>query len=264
MMIDADVVAVSPSSVYRVLKSADLLHKWNRNPSGKGDGFKGPLGKHEHWHVDVSYLNIKGTFYYLCSILDGYSRYIVHWEIREAMTEADIEIIIQRGREKYPGEYPRIISDNGPQFISKDFKEFIRITGMSHVRTSTYYPQSNGKIERWHQSLKKECIRPKCPLSLDEAREVVKDFVTYYNTKRLHSAIGYITPLDKLQGNEIFIFSERDRKLEQARDKRKQNRRKLNFQRTCSTRLTKEACVHRLASSVETEAGSAGEQPAKG
>jgi transposase InsO family protein len=81
------------------------------------------------------------------------------------MTEAEIEVILQRGREKYPEAKPRIISDNGPQFIARDFKEFIRIAGMTHVRTSPGYPQSNGKLERWHKSLKSECIRPGTPLT---------------------------------------------------------------------------------------------------
>lgn len=225
MMLDADVVAVSPSSVYRVLSAGGYLRKWHPGSSGKGDGFKGPTRPHEHWHVDISYLNIRATFYYLCSILDGFSRSIVHWEIREAMKEADVEIIVQRGREKYPGEKPRIISDNGPQFIAKDFKEFIRISGMDHVTISPYYPQSNGKIERWHQSLKRECIRPKCPLSLEDARRVVGRFVDHYNAERLHSAIGYITPKDKLEGKEKDIFAERDRKLCEARELRKQRRR---------------------------------------
>ncbi len=121
MMLDRDVVAVSPASVYRVLRDAGLLRKWNRKVSRKGTGFVQPLQPHEHWHVDVSYINIGGTFYYLCSLLDGYSRHIVHWEIRESMTEAEIEIIIQRARESFPGARPRIISDNGPQFIAKDF-----------------------------------------------------------------------------------------------------------------------------------------------
>ena len=75
------------------------------------------------------------------------------------MTETDIEIVLERAKEKYPEARPRIISDNGPQFIANDFKEFIRISGMTHVRTSPYYPQSNGKIERWHKLLKCECIR---------------------------------------------------------------------------------------------------------
>jgi putative transposase len=111
----------------------------------EGTGFEQPLVVHQHWHIDVSYINISGTFYYLCSILDGCSRYIVNWDLRDSMTEADIEIILQGAKEQYPEARPRVISDNGPQFIAKDFKEFIRVSGMTHVRTSPYYPQSNGK-----------------------------------------------------------------------------------------------------------------------
>jgi putative transposase len=92
--------------------------------------------------VDISYLNIAGTFFYLCSVLDGCSRFLLHWELRAAMTELDVEIVLQRARERYPGTFPRIITDNGPQFIAKDFKEFIRLAGLTHVKTSPYYPQS--------------------------------------------------------------------------------------------------------------------------
>ena len=221
MMLDADVVAVSPSSVYRALRDAGLMKAHNSKPSLKGKGFQQPLRAHEHWHVDVSYINIAGTFFYLCGPLDGCSRYIVHWEIREAMTEADVETIIQRGRERFAGERPRIISDNGPQFIAKDFKEFIRICGMTHVRTSPYYPQSNGKIERWHKTLKGECIRVKVPLSPEDARRLVTEFVAHYNEVRLHSAIGHVAPADKLAGRDRTIFAERDRKLEAARERRR-------------------------------------------
>jgi putative transposase len=150
MMLDQDVVAVSPASVYRVLAKAGLLEPWNATPSQKGTGFGQPLAPHEHWHTDGSYLNICGTFYYLCSVLDGCSRSSLHWEIRESMTEAEVELVLQKAKEKYPGTTPRLISDNGPQFIARDFKQFVRLSGMDHVRTSPYYPQSNGKIERWH------------------------------------------------------------------------------------------------------------------
>jgi hypothetical protein len=193
-------------------------------PSKKGTGFVQPLQAHEHWHIDVSHLNIAGTFYFLCSILDGYSRFIVHHEIREKMEESDVETILQRARESYPDARPRIISDNGPQFIAKDFKEFIRIAGMTHVKTSPYYPQSNGKIERWHKTLKGESIRVKVPLSLDDARRIVGDYTNHYNSARLHSAIGYVTPKDKLVGRDTAIFAERDRKLDAARERRKQLR----------------------------------------
>ena len=221
MMMDADVVAVSPSSVYRVLLNAGLLSRWNGTPSKKGDGFTQPLKPHEHWHIDISYINISGTFYYMCSVLDGFSRYIVHWDIRESMTEADIEIILQRAREKFPAAQPRIISDNGPQFIARDFKEFIRISGMTHVRTSPYYPQSNGKLERYHKTIKGTCIRVRTPLSMADCVRMVTEFVEHYNNKRLHSAIGYITPTDMLAGRTEAIRAAREAKLNAARDARK-------------------------------------------
>jgi len=224
MMLDAGVVAVSPSSVYRVLRGAGRLERWKSKPSRKGTGFTQPIGPHEHWHTDIAYLNISGTFYYLCSILDGYSRSVLHWEIRESMREADVETILQRARELYPSVNPRLISDNGPQFISKDLKEFIRISGMTHVRTSPYYPQSNGKIERWHKTLKQTTIRPKAPSTLEEARQIVASFVDHYNNVRLHSAIGYVTPADKLAGREQEIWNRRDRSLETARENRRYHR----------------------------------------
>jgi putative transposase len=220
MMLDQDVVAASPSSVYRVLAAAGLLNRWNPKPSKKGAGFEQPVRPHEHWHIDVAYLNLGGTFYYLCSILDGASRAIVHWEIRESMTEADVECVLLRAHEQYPREHPRVISDNGPQFIAKDFKEFIRLTGMTHVRTSPYYPQSNGKIERWHKTIKADAIRPGQPATLEEARSLVARWVEHYNTVRLHSAIGYITPHDFLAGLSEEIWLERDRKLALAREAR--------------------------------------------
>jgi putative transposase len=156
--------------------------------------------------------------------LDGCSRFLVHGELRQTMTEADVEQIIQRVREKFPDVTPRIISDNGPQFIARDFKEFIRICGMTPARTSPYYPQSNGKIERWHRILKEECIRPGTPLTLEDARRIVAKFVEHDNTVRLHSAIGYVTPQDKLHGRDKEIWAARDRKLEAARERRKQKR----------------------------------------
>jgi transposase InsO family protein len=225
LMLDRNVVAVSPATTYRVLANAGLLKRWNdTKTSSKGEGFEQPLKPHEHWHVDISYLNICGTFYYFIGILDGCSRYVVHWDIRESMKEEDVALVIQKALEKFPGVTPRIISDNGPQFISKDFKEFVRISGMTHVRTSPYYPQSNGKLERFHRTIKHECIRPKTPVSIEDAKRLVTNFIEMYNTVRLHSAIGYIAPIDKLNGKAEEIFKARDEKLEAARAARKLER----------------------------------------
>jgi putative transposase len=140
-----------------------------------------------------------GTFHNLCRVLDGHSRSIVHWE-RKSMTEAEIEVILQRARETYPEAKPRIISDNGPQFIARDFKESIRIAGMTHVRTSPGYPQSNGKMERWRKSIKSECIRPGTPLTREDALRLIETYADHYNDVRLDIAIGYVTARDMLAG----------------------------------------------------------------
>ena len=194
MMIDRNIAACAPATVYRVLSQAGLLKRWNAKPSLKGTGFVQPLLPHQHWHVDVSYLNIAGTFYYLCSVLDGASRAIVHWDIRERMTEADIEQILQKAKECHPGVTPRIITDNGPQFLAKDFKEFIRISGMTHVKTSPYDPQSNGKIERFHRTLKHDAVRMQTPLSKADADCVVGGFILHYNTVCLAASSSITTP----------------------------------------------------------------------
>jgi len=154
------------------------------------------------------------------------------------MTEGDIEIIVQRAREAFPQARPRIISDNGPQFIAKDFKEYIRLAGMTHVRTSPFYPQSNGKLERYHKTIKMERIRPRVALSLVESRRQIAEYVGYYNEERLHSAIGDIASKDKLAGRDTQIFKDRDQKLEAARLLRKQKRQKGNTPRVLAGTVT--------------------------
>lgn len=223
MMLDADVVAVSPASVYRVLRAAGLIAS-NTLASKKGKGFVQPLEPHDHWHIDFSYINIASTFYYLCSVLDGCSRYLVAWDIRTSMQEADAEIVLQRARERFPNVRPRIISDQGSQFVAKDFKEFIRVWQTSHVLCSPHYPQSNGKIERFHRTLKERAIRAKAPLSLEDAKRIADEFINHYNDVRLHSAIGFIAPLHRLQNRHLEIFANRDKKLESARQQRKLKR----------------------------------------
>jgi transposase InsO family protein len=230
MMMDADVVAVSPATVYRVLSQAGLLDRWNRKPSKKGTGFIQPTQPHEHWHIDLAHLNLGGRFYYLCVILDGYSRYVVGWAIRSSMTEAEVELIVQRARERFPGKTPRIVSDNGPQFVSKDFKSYIRETQMTHVRTSPYYPQSNGKVEGYIKTYR-GALRYQMPVTLEEAISATEKVIRHYNVERLHSSLGYITPKDKLEGREKEIFAARDRKLEEARARRAEARAKSRSER---------------------------------
>ena len=123
---------------------------------------------------------------------------------------------------------PHLITDNGGQFVSKGFKEFLSHSGLQHTRTAPNHPQSNGKIERFHKTLRNECLRRIesaallfFPSGKKEAVKDMKEFVEYYNNVRLHSAIDYITPRDKLLGNAEKILAERDKKLEQARKRRR-------------------------------------------
>jgi len=218
MMIDDNIVAVSPSTTYRVLKSAGLLNRWNKvKRSAKGGGFIQPTVPHQHWHTDIKYVNFHGSFLFLISVIDGYSRYIVHHELRQNMQEFDIEITIQRALEKYPGYKPRIISDNGPQFISKDFAEYLKFVGLQHIRTSIAYPQGNGKIERYHRTVHEECLMKTSLVNLDDARKQIASYINYYNTKRLHSSLFYLTPEDFLLGRVEEKLYERETTLEEAR-----------------------------------------------
>jgi putative transposase len=217
MMLDDDVVAVSPTSVYRVLKAGGWLDRKWWSPSKKGTGFvsaPGGLKPHEHWHVDVCYINVQGTFYFLITVLDGFppsADFIVHWELRESMKEAEIELVLQKALEKFPGVTPRIISDNPPAAdsswlaISKSSSAWWEPLTCAPARTIRKAIRRGG-LERWHGSLKRECIRPSCPGSLPEARQRIAGFVEHYNTVRLHASLGYITPADKLAGLDAVIF----------------------------------------------------------
>jgi transposase InsO family protein len=221
MMMDDDIAAVSPSTTYRVLKSMGLLNRWNKiKKSSKGNGFEQPVLVHQHWHIDIKYVNFRGTFLFLISIIDGYSRYIVHHELRMNMQEYDVEITVQRALEKYPCVKPRLITDNGSQFISKDFAEYLKQAGLQHIRTSIAYPQSNGKIERYHRTIHEECLMKKSLIDLDDARKQIANFIEYYNTKRLHSSLFYLTPDDFLNGRISEKLIERNTKLQLAKKAR--------------------------------------------
>lgn len=218
MMMDEDVVAVSPSTTYRLLKGYGMLDEWNNvKTTSKGTGFIQPERSHEHWHTDIKYVNFHGTFLFLISIIDGFSRYIVHHELRMNMQEYDVQLTLQKALEKYPGVNPRLITDNGSQFISRDFAEYLKQAGLSHIRTSVNYPQSNGKIERFHRTISEECLRKQSMITLDDARHQVSRYIELYNTKRLHSSLYYLTPEDFLLGNIETKIQAREAKLRRAK-----------------------------------------------
>lgn len=216
-MMDQNIVSASPATVYRILKQAGLIRTWQRRLSRKGKGFHQPTGPHHHWHIDITYVNVQGTFMFLIAIIDGYSRFIVAYELRAAMEEKDVEIVVQRAKETFPESRAAVIHDRGSQFMAKEFNAFIRIMGLTQRATSVAYPQSNGKIERFFKTMKTEFVRSNSLLTINDARSQIAMFIHYYNTHRLHSAIGYVTPEQKLKGGADKIIQERKEKLAKAR-----------------------------------------------
>lgn len=221
MMIDEDVAYVSPATTYRILKSDGLLNTWAVPvKKDKGNGFVQPEKIHQDWHTDIAYVNILGTFFFLITVMEGFSRMILHHELRAHMQEYDVEMVVQRTIEQYPDAKANLISDNGPQYISRDFKEFICESGLNHVRISVGYPQSNGKIERFHKTIKEEKIRKSSMVGIEDARKQIDDFISYYNEERLHSGIYYLTPKEVFDGKMEERIAERQEKLDTARERR--------------------------------------------
>lgn len=220
-MIDEDVVYASLASVYRVLKAEGLLQKFKScQASKKGCGYIQPTRLHQEWHIDISYVNVLGSFLFLLAVIDGYSRYIVAYDLRVGMQEGDVTLVLQRAYERFPDVRPRVISDRGGQFISKEFRSYLRNVGLTYMLISVGYPQSNGKIERFFGTAKRECIRKHSFLSITDARRIIDQFIEYYNNRRLHSAIDYVVPIDILCGSKEEILKRRDEKLRQARKMR--------------------------------------------
>lgn len=237
MMLDQNVVAVSPTTVYRVLKRENLLCTQWCHKRAKGSGFSQPVRPHEHWHLDIAYINFKGTFVYLVILIDGYSRYIVHHEVKLSVEALDIEIMMERALAKFPGVKPILITDNGPQFIAHDFKDYLKMAGITHRRTRFFYPQSNGKVERVIQTTRNEAVRRFSFVDLEDLISQIQWYVTDYNEHRLHSAIGYITPIDMLNGKQNAIFKQRIEKLNIARKNRLTQWVKINQTDSCPGNL---------------------------
>jgi len=212
-MVDADIAAVSPATVYNTLKKAGLTKKWAEMEEEKRKGFEQPQAVHEHWHIDFSYIRVCGVFYYFISVMDGYSRKILAWMLNQSMEGLWAEIIIAYAKETYPTANPRIISDNGSQFISRDFRELTSLLEMEHILASPGHPQSNGKLERFHRTLKSEHVRTSAYFSYQDAKERIGKWMEYYNGERLHSALLYLPPNDVFHGLKEKRIAERRNKL---------------------------------------------------
>ena len=198
MMIDADVAYVSPTSVYRILIDADLLYRWKRSTS-VGERPPDPKAPNERWHTDLMYLRVADTWYFLVTVLDASSRYVVHWDLLTTMTAAAVRVVIHDALKK-TGASPQVVTDNGSQFTAKDFKELVRDFELEHIRIRMYHPESNGRIERFHRSTR-EALDDQELKNLDRAREIIGRWVEFYNTRRLHAGLKYLAPAEYWQGD---------------------------------------------------------------
>ena len=216
-MVDEDMAYVSPSSVYRILNDADLLYRWKRSRS-VGEPPPRPERPNERWHTDIMYLRVEGTWYFLVTVLDGYSRYVVHWELLTSMRAADVRLVVQQALEG-TGAKPQVVSDNGTQFTSGEFKDLVKRFELEHIRIRTYHPESNGTLERFHRSTR-EALAEEDLRNLSKARELIGRWVEHYNESRLHAGLGYLPPAEYYRGNPERRFSERQVKLEKGRRER--------------------------------------------
>ena len=226
MMVDDDIVYVSPSTVYRVLDKYDLLYRWKRSSSVGMPPAKAQRPD-QRWHTDILYLLLTNRWYFMVTVLDAYSRYIVHWKLLMTMAANDVLDVIEGALEKTPGEQPQVVSDNGPQFTSHEFRKLIKRHSLVEIKTRRRHPESNGLIERYHRSFREEGIAEYTPSDYYRACDVIKQWVDYYNNKRLHSAIQYLRPIDYYRGEPEKLIRKRHVKLALARIRR----RKINKER---------------------------------
>lgn len=234
MMIDEGIACLSESAVYDILAEHKMLSGWQPTPGlpAEKEYRHKPKYPHHHWHTDIAYIKIQGVFYFLIMMLDGYSRFVLDWELMPDMLGSSVESFVQRVKEKYPHAKPRLINDNGSQFISLDFKRLLEKLEIQQVFTRRNHPQTNGKIERLNGTVKSEAIRPNAPQSYQEAWEILNNYAYEYNYQRLHAGINYLRPADMFFGRGATILCERERKLSAARTTRQEQNRKAHVEKT--------------------------------
>ncbi len=218
-MVDQDIAYLRPGQVYQVLQKADLLR---RRPPLAPEPLRRPVPPDrpdQVWHVDLMYLYIRPRWYYLVDILDGYSRYLVHWKLNMTMQADLVMLAVQEAFDtlpsRRPGE-PQLVHDWGSQFISREWRTFVTLAGAGDVRTRVAHPESNGRLERLHRTHREEGLIGEELTCYSQGTTALTRWQDYYNHRRPHSALRYLRPIDYYRGDPETRLAERREKLQHA------------------------------------------------
>jgi transposase InsO family protein len=212
---DNEGFAVSESTVYRILRREGLVKRQETQISAANEYHTKTTRPHQMWATDASYFRVVGWgYYYLVTVMDDYSRYILGWKLQKDMSAESLIEVVQEavdvtGMTDVPIENrTRLLSDNGAGYVSRAFRDYLNLVGIGHILAAPYHPQTNGKVERYQQSLKREVnqLPYERPSHLEKA---IADFVDYYNHRRYHKALGNVTPADVLYGRREGILQRR-------------------------------------------------------
>jgi len=232
---DNEGFAVSESTVYRILRREGLVKRQETQPSAAKEYHTKTTRPHQMWATDASYFRVVGWgYYYLVTVMDDYSRFILGWKLQKDMSANSLIEVVQEAVDAtgpddigVPVEdRTRLLSDNGSGYVSKAFRDYLRLVGIGHILSAPFHPQTNGKVERYQQSLKKEVNQ--LPYELpSELERAIAAFVDYYNYRRYHKSLGDVTPADVLYGRREEILQRRKEVRIQTINRRKDYNRGL-------------------------------------
>jgi len=208
---------VSEASVYRLLKARGLVTSPAFIVMKAAEKFANPTTAiNQLWQTDFTYLKVTGWgWFYLSTVLDDFSRYIMAWKLCSTMSADDVTATLKlalqaAGLDEAASEQrPRLLSDNGPSYVASDLSDWLESQGMKHTRGKPYHPMTQGKIERWHLSLKSQILLENYYLPGDLKRAVA-DFVEHYNHRRYHESLDNLTPADVYFGQAERILQRRE------------------------------------------------------
>jgi len=234
-IIDHEGWYISESSIYRILKARGLITSPTHIVMSAADEFKDKTTRiHQLWQTDFSYLKVVGWgWYYLTTVLDDYSRYIIAWDLCKSMKAEDVQNILEQALDTTGlslDNRPRLLSDNGSCYISKDLRKYLSVEEIKHVRGAPNHPQTQGKIERYHRSMK-NVIKLDNYYSPGELKQRLSEFIEYYNNYRYHESLNNLTPADVFYGRDQKILEKRQQvKLETIKNRRNEYvNKKLNL-----------------------------------